>query len=357
MAKKHITYKKAGVDIDKAEAFVQQIKRLVKSTHRPGVLSNIGSFGGLFELSARYKNPVLVSSSDGVGTKLKLAFLTDIHDTVGIDLVAMNVDDCLCCGAEPLFFLDYIATGKLEKEKLVEVMKGIASGCKSAGCALIGGETAEMPDFYREGEYDLSGFCVAVVEKKKIIDGSKIELGDKVIGLVSSGLHSNGFSLVRKIFSQKELKKRAKEFLTPTRIYTRPVLSLLRTIPLWAQSNDTLAGTVERYPYGHSRTTIKGIAHITGGAFIDKIPRIIPQGLSVQICKGSWPIPKIFLEIKQRAALSSREMFRTFNMGIGMVLVAAAKDSARVVRFLKQKFNLRAWEIGEIAKGKREISL
>ena len=350
MKKRHsITYKKAGVDIEKAERFVQEIKRLVKSTHRPGWLGNIGSFGGFFELSKRYKNPVLVSSSDGVGTKLKLAFLADIHDTVGIDLVAMNVDDCLCCGAEPLFFLDYIATGKLEKKKLVEVMRGIARGCKSAGCALIGGETAEMPDFYREGEYDLSGFCVGVVEKKRIIDGSKIKLRDKMIGLASSGLHSNGFSLVRKIFSQKELKKRAKEFLAPTRIYTKPVLSLLRTthntlIPLRAQ-----AGT------GAQRTTIKGIAHITGGAFIDKIPRIIPQGLSVQICKNSWPIPKIFLEIKERTGLGPREMFRTFNMGIGMVLVAAPKDSARVIRFLKQKFNLQAWEIGEIVKGKREV--
>ena len=316
---------------------MRQIKRLVKSTHRPGWLGNIGSFGGFFELSKRYKNPVLVSSSDGVGTKLKIGFLADIHDTVGIDLVAMNVDDCLCCGAEPLFFLDYIATGKLEKRKLVAVMKGIASGCRQAGCALIGGETAEMPDFYKAGEYDLSGFCVAIVEKNRIIDGSKIKLGDKVIGLASSGLHSNGYSLVRKIFSKKTLKKRAKEFLTPTRIYTKPVLSLLRTM-----NNE-------------QRTTIKGIAHITGGSFLDKIPRIIPKGLAVQICKNSWPIPKTFEEIKQRANLKPREMFRTFNMGIGMILVVRPESCEKIIRSLKQKFNLKSWIIGEIVKGKTEV--
>lgn len=335
--RRSITYKKAGVDIEKAERFVRDIKRLVKSTRRPGWLGSIGSFGGFFELSKRYKNPVLVSSSDGVGTKLKLAFLAGIHDTVGIDLVAMNVDDCLCCGAEPLFFLDYIATGKLEKKKLVEVVKGIAAGCRQANCALIGGETAEMPDFYRKGEYDLSGFCVAVVEKNRIIDGSRIKSGDEVIGLASSGLHSNGFSLVRKIFSPKELKKRAREFLAPTRIYTKPVLSLLRT------TND------ER------RTTIKGIAHITGGAFIDKIPRIIPQGLSAQLFKNSWPIPDTFKEIKQRANLPPREMLRTFNMGIGMVLVVTPKKSERIIRFLRQKFALKSWVIGELVKGKREV--
>jgi len=335
--RRSITYKKAGVDIDRAEGFLRRIKGLVKSTHRPGVLNNIGSFGGFFELSKRYKNPVLVSSSDGVGTKLKLAFLAGIHDSVGIDLVAMNVDDCLCCGAEPLFFLDYIATGRLEKGKLIGVIKGIAKGCRQANCVLIGGETAEMPDFYKRGEYDLSGFCVAVVEKNKIIDGSKIKLGDKIIGLTSSGLHSNGFSLVRKVFSKQELKNRAREFLTPTRIYTKPILALLRFT-----NND-------------SRTTIKGIAHITGGGFIDKIPRIIPKGLSVEICKNSWPIPKIFREIKGRANLNTRQIFRTFNMGIGMVLAVSPEDSVRVIKFLKQGFNLKSWVIGEIVKGKREV--
>jgi len=334
--RRSITYKKAGVDIDKAEDYVRRIKRLVKSTHRAGWLEGIGSFGSFFELSKRYRNPVLVSSSDGVGTKLKLATLADIHHTVGVDLVAMNVDDCVCSGAEPLFFLDYIATGKLEKKKLVEVMKGIVSGCRQANCALIGGETAEMPDFYRKGEYDLSGFCVAVVEKNNIIDGAKIKLQDKVIGLASSGLHSNGFSLVRKIFSQKELKKRAREFLRPTRIYTKPILSLLKTLNIKHQ-------------------TIKVIAHITGGAFIDKIPHIVPRGLAVQIYRNSWPIPGIFEEIKERARLNPREMFRTFNMGIGMVLAVAPESCAGIIKFLKQRFALKSWVIGEVVKGKREV--
>ncbi|MBN3038264.1 MAG: phosphoribosylformylglycinamidine cyclo-ligase [Candidatus Omnitrophica bacterium] len=342
-----MNYKQAGVDVEKAEAFVQQIKRLVKATHRPGWLGNIGSFGGFFELPRGYKKPVLVSSSDGVGTKLKIAFSSGIHDTVGIDLVAMNVDDCVCSGAEPLFFLDYIATGKLEKKTLVEVVKGIARGCISAGCALIGGETAEMPDFYQEGEYDLSGFCLAVVEKDKIIDGSKTRLGDHIIGLASSGLHSNGFSLVRKLFSQKELKKRAKEFLVPTRIYTKAILSLLRTTDYACPPKPRR----RREP----RTTIKGIAHITGGSFIDKIPRIIPAGLSAEICKSSWPIAEIFHEMKSRSGLSPREMFRTFNMGIGMVLVVEPKKSQAITRYLQRKHKLKSWIIGEIVKGKREV--
>ncbi|MFC1698827.1 phosphoribosylformylglycinamidine cyclo-ligase [Candidatus Omnitrophota bacterium] len=337
MSKRRVTYKQAGVDVNKAEAFVRQIKPLVKSTQRPGWLGNIGSFGGFFQLPKRYKNPILVSSSDGVGTKLKLAFASGIHQTVGIDLVGMNVNDCLCCGAEPLFFLDYIATGKLQQKVLVEVIRGIAAGCRQANCALIGGETAEMPDFYKPGEYDLSGFSLAVVEKNKIIDGSRIRPKDQVIGLASSGLHSNGFSLLRKVFSQKELNQRAREFLTPTRIYAKPVLSLIRDTQ-YAQPN-----------------TIKGIAHITGGAFIDKIPRIIPAGLAVEICKNSWPIPAVFQEIKQRAGLVPREMFRTFNMGVGMVLVVSPKHSQRIIRALKQKFKLQSWIIGQIVRGQREV--
>ncbi len=337
MAKRpSLTYKRAGVDIAGAERFVQEIRRLIKSTQRPGWMGNIGSFGGFFELGQRFKNPVLVSSSDGVGTKLKLAFLADIHDSVGVDLVAMNVNDCICSGAEPLFFLDYIATGKLEKKKLVSVVRGIASGCRQAGCVLVGGETAEMPGFYTKGEYDLSGFCVAALEKNKIIDGSKIKLRDKIIGLSSSGLHSNGFSLVRKIFSRKELKKRAKEFLTPTRIYVRPILSLIKT-------------------QNSRQKTLKGIAHITGGAFMGKIPRIIPEGLSARIYRDAWPVPKIFQEIRARAGLNLKEMFRTFNMGIGMVLVVAPQESPRVIRLLREKFNLRAWTVGEIVAGKREV--
>ncbi|MFH1046349.1 MAG: phosphoribosylformylglycinamidine cyclo-ligase, partial [Candidatus Omnitrophota bacterium] len=329
----------AGVDVTGAERFVAEIKRLAKTSERPGCLGDIGTFGGFFELARNYKNPVLVSSCDGVGTKLKIAFLADIHHTVGIDLVAMNVDDCVCSGAEPLFFLDYIATGKLDKEKLVKIVQGVVAGCKSAGCALIGGETAEMPDFYQKGEYDLSGFCAAVVEKEKIIDGARAQTGDAVIGLASSGLHSNGFSLVRKVFSEKELKKRAGEFLVPTRIYAKSILALLA-----AFNNE-------------ARQTVKGIAHITGGAFFAKLPRIIPSGLAVGLCKNSWPIPPLFHEIKKRSALTPREMLGTLNMGIGMVVVASKNESENIIRFLRQEHDLPAWVIGEIIKGNREILL
>lgn len=331
-----ISYKDAGVDIDKADSLVRAIKQMAESTRRPGCLGSIGSFGGFFALAGKYKKPVLVSSCDGVGTKLKIAILANIHNTVGIDLVAMSVNDCLCSGAEPLFFLDYIATGKIEQKVLTEVVIGITSGCKEAGCALIGGETAEMPGFYQEGEYDLSGFCVAAAEEGKIINGSTIKLRDKVIGIASSGLHSNGFSLVRKVFAQEELVKRAAEFLTPTRIYVRPVLALTKR----AQPQ-----------------IIKGIAHITGGAFIDKIPRIIPEGMAVQIRAGSWPVPGIFKEIQERAGLDTFQMLRTLNMGIGMVLVVASQDSAGVIKFLQEKFDLLSWEIGEIVKGARQVEI
>ena len=330
-----LTYKKAGVDIDRANAFVGKISRIARSTRREGVMGGIGDFGSFFEIPKRYKNPILVSSSDGVGTKLKIAFLAGKHDTVGIDLVAMNVDDCLCLGAEPLFFLDYIATGKINKGVLLEVIKGIGRGCRLAGCALVGGETAEMPDFYRPGEYDLSGFCVGVVEKGNIINGSRIKRGDKIIGLVSSGLHSNGYSLVRKIFSKKKLKQRAAEFLRPTRIYTKPVLSLI---------------TSKEY-----KTSIAGVAHITGGGFIDNIPRIIPRGLAVEIYGNSWTVPGIFSEIKKRAGLDEFQMFRIFNMGIGMVLVVRKNKAEKITGYLKKKFGLRSWIIGEVINGKREV--
>ncbi|MEA3560412.1 MAG: phosphoribosylformylglycinamidine cyclo-ligase [Candidatus Omnitrophota bacterium] len=329
-----LTYKKSGVDIDKANLFVGKLRKIIKSTKRKGVLGQIGSFGGFFDISRGYKNPILVSSSDGVGTKLKIAFLANKHDTVGIDLVAMNVDDCLCSGAEPLFFLDYIAIGKINQPVLVDVVKGIARGCRSAGCALLGGETAEMPDFYKAGEYDLSGFCVGIVEKGQIIDGSRIRTGDKVIGLVSSGLHSNGYSLVRKLFSKKELKVRSKEFLKPTRIYTKPVLSLLKN---------------KDY-----RTSLTGIIHITGGGFIDNIPRVIPRGMSVEVYKDSWQVPAIFLEIEKRAGLDIYQMFRTFNMGVGMVLIVRKNKVEEIVGYLKKRFRLTSWVIGEVVKGSRK---
>ncbi len=322
---RRITYKKSGVDIDEADRFVRAIKPLTKG---------IGGFGGLFKFeSGKYKEPYLVSSTDGVGTKLKIAFLTGRHDTVGIDLVGMNVNDILCSGARPLFFLDYIATGKLDKRILVDVVKGIAEGCRQAGCSLVGGETAEMPGFYKPGEYDLAGFCVGVVDKQEVINGSKIKAGDVLVGIESNGLHSNGYSLVRKVFTRKELIKHAGELLKPTRIYVKPILNLLR-------------GTRDE-----GRGTIKGIAHITGGAFYDKITRIIPKGLSIRIDKNSWPVPEIFKLIQEKGNVPESDMYRTLNMGIGLVLVVERNSPDRIIHLLaKEKLN--AWVIGEVVKGK-----
>jgi len=324
-----ITYKKAGVDIASGSHFVEAIRPFTKG---------IGGFGGLYKFAARkYKEPYLVSSTDGVGTKLKVAFLCGKHNTVGIDLVAMNVNDVLCVGAEPLFFLDYIATGRIEKRVLIDVVKGIAGGCRKAGCYLVGGETAQMPGFYKKGEYDLAGFCVGVVEKRKIIDGSKIKAGDIIIGLESNGLHSNGFSLVRKVFSETELKKYASALLKPTRIYVKPVLSLLKVTSPKSQ-------------------VIKGIAHITGGAFYNKIARIIPNNVDVVIDKHSWRIPQIFRLIQNKGNVPEDEMYRTFNMGIGMVLVVKPYNTPKI-RAALEKFNLRSWMIGEVVKGKKQVEI
>lgn len=337
MKKRKITYKSSGVDIKRAEVFKKRIKTLARQSFRSEVLKDMGSFGSLFSFSKeKYKEPVLVSSADGVGTKLKIATLVNIHDTVGIDLVAMNVNDILCTGAEPLFFLDYIASGKLSLGVLVDVVRGINRGCIDAGCSLIGGETAEMPGMYKPCEYDLAGFCVGVVEKNQIIDGSKIEIGDKVIGIESNGLHSNGYSLVRKVLSQKELISMHRELLRPTRIYVKPVLSLLRL----ATSD--------------KRLVIKGIAHITGGAFYGKIPRIIPDGLAIKIIRNSWPIPQIFKFIQNKARIDDYEMFNTFNMGIGMTLVVDMQgvDSTRETL---ARFGFKSWVIGEVIKGNKEV--
>lgn len=328
-----LTYKRAGVDIDKANIFVEAVKKLASSTKRPGASAKIGGFGGTFELKlAKYENPVLVSSTDGVGTKLKVAFLVNRHDTVGIDLVAMNANDVVTTGAEPLFFLDYIATGKIDKRVLVDVVRGIAEGCRQAGCALVGGETAEMPGFYREGEYDLAGFCVGVTEKDEIINGSKIKVGDIVLGLESNGLHSNGYSLVRRVFSQSRLKSLSKELLRPTKIYVKPVLALKRKV------------------------NIKGIAHVTGGAFLEKIPRIVPKDKSFVIVKGSWPVPNIFKLIQQKGRVSEQEMYRTFNMGLGMVVVISQKD-LRAARDLLAGFGINSWNVGSVLKGRGEVKL
>jgi phosphoribosylformylglycinamidine cyclo-ligase len=329
------TYKEAGVDIAAGNSFVQMIKPLVKSTFRPEVMTELGGFGGLFSLNAsKYKNPVLVSGTDGVGTKLKLAFLADCHDSVGIDLVAMCVNDIVVQGAEPLFFLDYLATGRLEPEKAAQVVAGIAEGCRQAGCALIGGETAEMPGFYSDGEYDIAGFTVGVVEKDQIIDGSSITVGNKLIGIGSSGLHSNGYSLARRIiFDLMGLtitsplpgatRTVAEELLTPTRIYVRSVLNLIKDFK------------------------INGIAHITGGGLLENVPRILPKGSAAHFKLGTWQMPAIFPLLQKGGNVEQAEMYRTFNMGVGMVL---AVDKGDVDDIMSRLHGLgeQAWLIGEV---------
>lgn len=328
---KSVTYKTAGVDIDKANALVKDYKRFSASTKIKGVISSIGGFGGLFKPDTKkFKDPILVSSTDGVGTKLKIAFLADKHDTIGIDLVAMSANDILCSGARGLFFLDYISTGKIRSSALKDIVKGIARGCKEAGYALIGGETAEMPGMYKEGEYDLAGFGVGIVERDELIDGSSIKRSDIVIGLESSGLHSNGFSLIRKVFNSSELKKHAKELLRPTRLYSKSVLALKKKI------------------------NIKGIANITGGAFYDKAKRVIPRGMAIEIDKYSWKVPSIFSLIQKKGDIEDREMYRTFNMGIGMVVVVAKRDVATSIRILKQ-YGVGAHVIGRVVSGNKEV--
>lgn len=332
-----MTYRGAGVDIDAGNKFVDLIRPLVRKTFRPEVVTDIGGFGGLFALQAKkYRNPILVSSTDGVGTKLKVAFMTGKHDTVGIDLVAMCVNDVVVQGAEPLFLLDYLATGKLSLEVSTEIIKGIARGCLQAGCALIGGETAEMPSFYPEGEYDLAGFAVGVVERGKIIDGSAIRPGDRLVGIASSGLHSNGYSLARKVVFERMKWKPNKrvggisrtigeELLVPTKIYVKPLLDLLR----------------------HFR--IHGMAHITGGGITDNLPRVIPPGCKAVIRLGSWPVPPIFRVLQDAGQVADQEMLRTFNNGIGMILAVAAKEADGVIARLK-RWKEKAYSIGEIVE-------
>ncbi len=337
MSEKSVTYKDSGVDIAAGNSFVNLIKPLVKSTSRPEVLADIGGFGGLFSLNtAKYKNPVLVSGTDGVGTKLKVAFLTDRHDTIGIDLVAMCVNDIIVQGAEPLFFLDYLATGKLLPEKGAEIVKGIAEGCRQAGCALIGGETAEMPGFYADGEYDVAGFTVGVVDRENIIDGSCISVGNRLIGIASSGLHSNGYSLARTlIFNHLKLSiddrfpgadgvSVADVLLTPTRIYVRSILNLLKDF------------------------AINGIAHITGGGLLENVPRVLPKGCQAHIQTNSWQLPNLFTVLQKAGNVERDEMYRTFNMGIGMVLVVAENQAEEIIDRLKG-LGESAWIIGDIA--------
>lgn len=332
---KQSKYSEAGVDIDKGNAFVQEIKDIVADTHQPGVLSNIGGFSSLFELDTKeFRNPVLVSSTDGVGTKLAVAGLCNKHDTIGIDLVAMCVNDIIVGGAQPLCFLDYFSVGRLEIEVAKEVVKGIAEGCKQSRCSLVGGETAEMPGLYKPGDYDLAGFVVGVVDRDKIIDGSNVKTGDKIIGLASSGLHSNGYSLVRKI-CLTDLKLTVEqsidelgctlgeELLRPTRIYVASVLDVLKEYPL------------------------NGIIHNTGGGFIDNIPRVLPDSCKATINKSSWPLPPIFPFLEEKGAVPNDEMYRTFNMGIGMMVVVDTSQAEGVIaRF--NELGERAYLIGEI---------
>ncbi|MDD5612885.1 MAG: phosphoribosylformylglycinamidine cyclo-ligase, partial [Gallionella sp.] len=315
-----LSYRDAGVDIDAGDQLVENIKPYAKRTMRPEVLSGIGGFGGLVEISKKFKEPVLVSGTDGVGTKLKLAFELNRHDTVGIDLVAMSVNDILVQGAEPLFFLDYFACGKLDVPAATEVIKGIAKGCEDSGCALIGGETAEMPGMYPVGEYDLAGFAVGVVEKSKIITGDTIVPGDVVLGLASNGAHSNGYSLVRKIIARSNPDLNAKFdgersladcIMAPTRLYVKPLLSLMQTV------------------------AVKGMAHITGGGITENVPRVLPENIVAEISADSWQMPKLFRWLQEGGNVEAQEMYRTFNCGIGMVVIVAAQDADAAISQLQ----------------------
>jgi phosphoribosylformylglycinamidine cyclo-ligase len=334
-----LTYKESGVDAAAGDALVERIKPLGARTFRPEVVSGIGGFGGLFEVPKKYKDPILVSGTDGVGTKLRIAFETGRHSTVGIDLVAMSVNDVLTSGAEPLFFLDYFSTSKLDIAQAESVISGIARGCEEAGCTLLGGETAELPGFYATGEYDLAGFCVGVVERTRIIDGRAIQPGDAVIGLASTGLHSNGFSLARKLLlEQKGFKMSAMpaglgssladELLEPTRIYVRDVLAL------------------------RERVEIKGLAHITGGGIPGNLPRCLPDGTSAVLSEHNWKRPPIFDLIGSGGDVQRDEMYATFNMGLGMIAVVSKSDAAAAIRLLKDR-ETAAWEVGHIERSTR----
>jgi phosphoribosylformylglycinamidine cyclo-ligase len=333
-----MSYRDAGVDIEAGDALVDQIKPFAKRTMRPEVLAGIGGFGSLFEMPKKFKNPVLVSGTDGVGTKLKLAFELNIHDTVGIDLVAMSVNDILVQGAEPLFFLDYFACGKLDVGTAAQVIKGIAAGCEASGCALVGGETAEMPGMYPAGEYDLAGFVVGCVDKERIIDGKSIASGDVVLGLASSGAHSNGYSLIRKLIEKSGIDfesdfhgRTFKEVvMTPTRIYVKSLLALINALP------------------------VKGMAHITGGGITENIPRVLPAGLTAEIKAGSWAMPPLFHWLKAQGNIADHELYKTFNCGIGMAVIVAKEHAVAAQQLLKDSGET-VFEIGVIrAQGANE---
>jgi len=337
-------YREAGVDVEAGRAFVQRIRSMVDSTTRPEVLGNFGGFSGLFQLPVGYREPVLVSGTDGVGTKLKLAQNLDRHETVGIDLVAMCVNDVLTCGAEPLFFLDYLATGTLNSEQLANVVSGITAGCRQSGCALLGGETAEMPGFYQAGEYDLAGFCVGIVEKSKILDGSQVQLGDVAIGLASRGVHSNGFSLVRKIVGDRgynwsdrpdafDGKSLGDVLLTPTQIYVQSILGALK-----------------------QELPIHGMAHITGGGLPENLPRCLGVGQAVKVDPATWAVLPIFDWLAAEGDVSPKAMFHTFNMGIGFVVLVPADAVATTMQYFADQ-NLAAYAIGEVVSGSGVVGL
>ena len=349
-----LDYRSAGVNLQTYADTISRIGPLLRRTYTPRVLDWRNGFAGLFRLddqigllSRAYRDPVLVASTDGVGTKLKLAFATDRHATVGTDLVAMSVNDCLCAGAEPLFFLDYVAMGRDDPDLTARIVKGISDVCIEADCALLGGETAILPDFYKEGEYDLAGFCVGVVERKHIVNGSEIRLGDKVIGLASSGLHSNGYSLARKIVFEHaalavdafipELGRTvADELLEPTRLYVRALKAVYR-------------------PYRVKRI-VHGIAHITGGGLVENLPRILPDGHAIMLRRGSWTVPKVFTWLQSLGSIEEPEMDRVFNMGIGMVIIVAEHFAEAIVRRLSRRQGIPSWIIGEVVPGEKTVS-
>jgi len=350
---KGLTYKDAGVDIEAGGAFADAVHALMRRTFGPRVIEVPDGFAGLCALhpdgilARRYRRPVLAACCDGVGTKLKIAFMMDRHDTVGIDLVAMSVNDLLTVGAEPLVFLDYIATGRIDQDRLKQIVAGVAEGCVRANCALIGGETAEMPDFYQPGEYDIAGFATGIVEKRRIIDGRRISPGDVVIGVASSGLHSNGYTLARKVFFEKagmDVADRVEEFgctlgeelLRPTRIYAAAV-----------------RGVLAHYPV---KRAVHGIAHITGGGLRDNIGRLLPARCEVRIRKGSWPVPPVFDVLQRLGEIEDEEMYRVFNMGIGLVLIVAPYNANVVLRLLK-RHKETAFVIGEVRQGRRGVVL
>ncbi|WXT99548.1 MAG: Phosphoribosylformylglycinamidine cyclo-ligase [Catillopecten margaritatus gill symbiont] len=326
-----LTYQDSGVDINKGNDLIEQIKPIAKSTARPGVLAGLGGFGAMFELPTnQYKNPVLISGTDGVGTKLKVAEMLNKHDTIGIDLVAMCVNDLIVQGAEPLFFLDYYATGKLNTDIAVSVISGIGEGCKQSGCALIGGETAEMPGMYAGEDYDLAGFCVGIAEKADVIDGSKVKNGDHIIALGSSGPHSNGYSLIRKVLERVEpTEAQLQQLIEPTKIYVKSVLSLLK------------------------QHTVHAISHITGGGLLENIPRVLPDDLAAKLDNTSWEFPEIFQFLQDTGNIEMTEMYRVFNCGVGMVLVLSADESAAAIKHLELQGE-KAWLIGEIVKNDGE---